>query len=73
MPHISSLRKAKSFGLNVRELCFSDAFRPGQWIHRNDVLSGATDLRLEAVELWPDAKVVEPIGIVTDTPEVFQS
>jgi hypothetical protein len=65
-----SLTKARVLGIEVREVCFSDAFREGQWIHRSGVLFAAPDLAGAIVELWPDVRVIKPLGVISDVPDV---
>ena len=67
-----SLQKARQYGVPVNEACFSDVLKPGQWIHRNDVIFAAPDLREDIMALWPDVRSVPLSGILTDVPETLQ-
>ena len=66
-----SLKKAKTIGIVVNEMCISDAFREGQWIHRNGTIYGSPELRDEIAELWPNVVEIKPIGVISDVPEVL--
>jgi len=67
---VESLKKGHRTGLVVREFCVTGAIREGEWIHRDGTMFIGHDLIDEAAALWPDAKVVKPVGIISDVPEL---
>lgn len=67
-----SLKKAFDTGMAVHEVCLREALTTTGWVHRNGGIFAHPDLGAEIRQLWPLAKVVPPIGILTDVDETMQ-